>query len=522
MKTIYKSGIILVISLLSNSIYSQSDGCLGVPAINSNGGCATQSYSLPSSYSGSKPSCIGGGPTRSDGWYSFVATGTTTTIDVTGVGESVAVAIYTSCGSGELTCSGPGTSVSAVTTTVIGTTYYIQIYRATGSGSVSGTICVHAPNTSTPPVPGSPNPNTSCNPEPSITDVTGADCGSPTIFNLDASGHVGGTGGGFGPPACEFALCPFACAAGADVDCDGVSDLSFSVENSIWFQWCNPYAVPTQAVLGFDEPGDGSLCNVQGAVWVGSGLNNATIECDNPQHQTFSQSSGVADGFTFTVIVPVGECAIFMIDGWNGAQCNSVSVISPCDIFAITLPITLTKFDGYHKESNTNYIYWSTSTEINNDFFTLEKSSNATDWELATTINGAGNSNSMLNYNWIDNDPYPSITYYRLKQTDFDGKFEYFQIIAINSKESGAFEISDLFPNPTTGLVNFTYKGNDDKELLIQIYNPVGVLVKEQLINNLQNNVQNTIKVANLAEGLYFIKFLQEDNQKTSKLLINH
>ncbi|PCJ24690.1 MAG: hypothetical protein COA97_09290 [Flavobacteriales bacterium] len=184
------------------------------------------------------------------------------------------------------------------------------------------------------------------------------------------------------------------------------------------------------------------------------------------------------------------------------------------------LPIELTSFNGQNKGAY-NILNWQTATEINNDFFTIEKSKNARDWGVATKIKGAGNSNVLLDYDWTDNAPFSKITYYRLKQTDFDGRFEYSQIIAINSEMSEVFEISDLFPNPAEDYFNFTYKGVEDKTLLIQIYNHIGILVLEKTINDLQNNSQQTIKTDDLAKGIYFVKFLQEGKQKTSKLIIS-
>ncbi len=186
----------------------------------------------------------------------------------------------------------------------------------------------------------------------------------------------------------------------------------------------------------------------------------------------------------------------------------------------VVLPIELISFNGENKGAY-NLLSWQTATEINNNFFTIEKSNNAKDWEIAANIDGAGNSNTLLNYGWTDNTPYTEITYYRLKQTDFDGGFEYSSVIAINSKSHEVFEISELFPNPAKDFFNFTYKGNEGKELLIEIYNHIGLLVKKQEISDLQNNSQQTIKTEGLSEGIYFVKFLQEGNQKTSKLIIN-
>ena len=64
------------------------------------------------------------------------------------------------------------------------------------------------------------------------------------------------------------------------------------------------------------------------------------------------------------------------------------------------------------------------TSELNNDFFTVERSINSTDWEIIGTVNGAGNSKSLINYSFIDSSPLSGTSYYRLKQTDFDSEFE--------------------------------------------------------------------------------------------------
>jgi len=76
-------------------------------------------------------------------------------------------------------------------------------------------------------------------------------------------------------------------------------------------------------------------------------------------------------------------------------------------------------------------LYWVTSNEINNDYFTIEKSNDGINFEIVEIILGAGNSDILLEYSFVDKNPINGISYYRLKQTDFDGKFEYSDIISV-------------------------------------------------------------------------------------------
>ncbi len=106
--------------------------------------------------------------------------------------------------------------------------------------------------------------------------------------------------------------------------------------------------------------------------------------------------------------------------------------ISPDDIIA--LPILLTKFNGKNEGLNKNVLTWETSSEINNDFFTVEKSVDGINFEGVGIENGAGNSNCVNSYVLINSEYRNEINYYRLKQTDFNGQFSYSDIIIIDNR----------------------------------------------------------------------------------------
>ncbi len=122
----------------------------------------------------------------------------------------------------------------------------------------------------------------------------------------------------------------------------------------------------------------------------------------------------------------------------NPGNCSGLVSVYYYDITRFTidcssvLPIDLLEFNGYSK-GITNYIYWVTSSETNNDYFTIERSRNAINWDIIGKVEGAGNSNVELSYHYQDDSFVNGINYYRLKQTDFDGNFTYSKLITINS-----------------------------------------------------------------------------------------
>ena len=103
-----------------------------------------------------------------------------------------------------------------------------------------------------------------------------------------------------------------------------------------------------------------------------------------------------------------------------------------CLTAPVALPIELLSFNGV-SNGNHNTLYWITASESNNDYFTLEKTNDGKTFNIVGTVNGAGNSNTKIIYSFDDTNVNGEISYYRLKQTDFDGNYKYSDIISINN-----------------------------------------------------------------------------------------
>jgi hypothetical protein len=101
-----------------------------------------------------------------------------------------------------------------------------------------------------------------------------------------------------------------------------------------------------------------------------------------------------------------------------------------------TMPVELVSFNGTAAAGQVKLL-WTTASETNNDYFTIEKSNDGVAFEPLGYVNGAGNSNIVTEYAFYDNDPF-ALSYYKLKQTDFDGTSAYSEIIAINTQANNA------------------------------------------------------------------------------------
>ena len=140
---------------------------------------------------------------------------------------------------------------------------------------------------------------------------------------------------------------------------------------------------------------------------------------------------------------------------WSGL--TTFSLFGGVEDQATALPIELLSFQAKPASSFVD-VKWQTASEQNNDYFELERSENGIDFQLISTINGAGNSVKLLNYGYEDFQFVKSINYYRLKQVDFDGNYSYSAIIAVDmSKKSDALLLRTI--NSLGQIVDERYDG---------------------------------------------------------------
>jgi hypothetical protein len=138
------------------------------------------------------------------------------------------------------------------------------------------------------------------------------------------------------------------------------------------------------------------------------------------------------------------------------------------------LPIELVSFKGIVAGDAVQLI-WETASELNNDFFTVERSSGGEVFTSIGKVNGAGTTSLGKTYSLLDHSPIYGTGYYRLKQTDFDGTFTYSKIIPITF-EGSTLPVMDVYPNPTAGeQLNILITGLKDIESVpVVLYDQMG------------------------------------------------
>ena len=208
--------------------------------------------------------------------------------------------------------------------------------------------------------------------------------------------------------------------------------------------------------------------------------------------------------------------------GAGGIRNNRRFTIGTADKVQTPLPITLLSFEAnFNSDKNKVDLKWITSSEVNNNYFSIERSKDALIWEEIIITNGAGNSNVNIEYFETDYEPYDGISYYRLKQTDFDGNFEYFNIVPVKVDLSNKSEMS-LFPNPLRRGEELKINlGGIKEDVLIVIRDAKGQEFYSKAEIHIENNQLIAVPIdANIPAGMYIVTASSENQIYSQKLLI--
>lgn len=183
------------------------------------------------------------------------------------------------------------------------------------------------------------------------------------------------------------------------------------------------------------------------------------------------------------------------------------------------LPVELIEFNAEAEKNKVN-LNWSTASERNSDYFTIERTTDGENFEEIGSIKASGNSSTLKSYQLTDYSPEPGISYYRLTQTDFDGQSESFEIKSVEVKSSQV--ITNVFPNPTADskanvLVQKTYQLVE-----LRLFNVFGQLILDKQIDASNGQVIETIELPQNA-GTYLVELTQQGEVVgRHKLLVIH
>src|SRR5690554_4647158 len=417
------------------------------------------------------------GTANDDVWYSFTATNSTHSIDllnVTGSTTDLYHSVYNNnCGAlgSALVCSDPNSST--VTGLTPGNTYLVRVYSWSSSSgaTTSFNLCIGTP----PPPPD----NVNC-------------ANMSPICSGSAIAFTASSGGGTAPP-------------GNNYDC------LYSQPNPTWFY------------LEIDNSGSLSIditagSDIDYAIWGPfTDLATAQSNCSNlAMPKDCSYSASATEQANITSVIS-GEVYVLLITNYadviqsvfvNEAASNTAS--TDCSI--VPLPVELISFDAKAIGQEVQ-LTWVTASERDCDYFEIQRSADGLVWETIGFKKGSGNTTQLKNYSQYDKRPLKGISYYRLKQVDFNGKFEFLPIRSVQFINSS--EIIQSHPNPTKDWVNVTANNTKIKQLVLKNSNGREVMRVDNI-----NEEKTIINCKGLAAGVYFMEVYTEDNQLYHQRLV--
>jgi hypothetical protein len=248
---------------------------------------------------------------------------------------------------------------------------------------------------------------------------------------------------------------------------DGSCGFNGANNNSAWFQFTASSTTAYLTVSGMDATGNNTQlvviqkpvagCVDQGSSWViptggclNTSNNTAYLTANGGGNFTYS-SSGMSLNTEFNLSgLTIGQVYYLYIDGMGGASSdfyiNAFSGCQTCDNNVVVLSVDWYSFNPRIIDKTT-HINWQTASEKENDYFQIERSKNGVDWEYLDRVEGSGNTHRLTSYGTYDFYPYQGVSYYRIKQVDYNGKFSMSEIKSV-------YNTAELMivPNPNNGI----------------------------------------------------------------------
>ncbi|MFT6278591.1 MAG: hypothetical protein ACJAU0_001413 [Flavobacteriales bacterium] len=234
------------------------------------------------------------------------------------------------------------------------------------------------------------------------------------------------------------------------------------------------------------------------------GSGGATVHAQSANGATSSYS-----------IITNSKYVDFTISGFSELWINGGSPIS-------LLPIELLSFTAEPADNHVQ-LNWVTASETNNSYFTIERTSDHLNFETIAIIDGAGNSTQVLNYLALDNTPLNGLSYYRLKQTDYNGDSDYSNLVPVEFNGINDF-IFNVYPNPNNGeRFNIQTSQNEVVEVLVIVYDMLGKEIYSKVITTNKNHsdVYAIEPSEKLNPGAYLITASYYDQTYSKKLIVH-
>ena len=190
---------------------------------------------------------------------------------------------------------------------------------------------------------------------------------------------------------------------------------------------------------------------------------------------------------------------------------------------ANALPVELMNFDATIVDDKVQ-LDWKTASEINNDYFTIERGADGEYFEAIGTVAGVGNTTNLSTYQFIDEAPLAGTSFYRLRQTDYDGQFKIYDPVSVSFKGMNMdFIVQSVGPNPFSNQLRIDYFSPENSELVLVLSGLDGSLTFTDRISVYAGNGSYTTgQLPDMSSGVYILKLMKgEAVLETRKLVRN-
>lgn len=198
-------------------------------------------------------------------------------------------------------------------------------------------------------------------------------------------------------------------------------------------------------------------------------------------------------------------------------QTGCLRSVIVCQAICAVLPVELLRFTGEALEQG-NRLVWTTANEVNNDHFTLYRSTDGEHFEKLTQVAGAGNSNTTKNYVFLDTDAPKGVTYYRLTQTDFDGTENAAGLVMLQ-RGKNTLGINYIQPVPVKDQAVVSFNVPTEQTVNMQLFNVVGQLLFNTQIAATEGTNNQTIDLSHLPAGVYAVTLSSNDTRSVKTLV---
>ncbi len=180
----------------------------------------------------------------------------------------------------------------------------------------------------------------------------------------------------------------------------------------------------------------------------------------------------------------------------------------------LVLPVELLSFRGV-AESSYNRLIWTTASEQNNDGFEIEHSADGRNWKYLDFVKGFGTTVDLQQYEFVHENPSSGLNYYRLKQLDFDGQYEYSSIVSVSSRNNDISSGVQVFPNPVQdGSMEISLQ---KEGAVIRLFDAMGKLVKQEKASG----NSTTLNVQDVPSGIYWLEVTASGERWMEKVVVS-